>query len=233
MLDILVPVLGRAHNVAPLVENIRESTTVDHTILFLCSRGDEEQIKACQNSGALWEVMGFRAGTGDYSRKINHGFRSTASEWVFMGADDIQFTPGWDTSALKAAGTKFGVVSTNDMANAGVRRGQFGTHCLIRRRYVTELGGTGDIAPGVVLHEGYDHNFVDRELSHVAQNRGKFVFAKDSVVKHFHPLWKTAPDDETYRKSLRNFRADQQLFCARAHLWNYTGLSAPERRLAA
>ena len=232
MIDILIPVLGRPQNAGPLVENIRATTTNVFSILFLCSPGDNEQIAACRELPVGVAVMDFPPKRGDFAKKINHGFQATSSEWIFMGADDIRFDPMWDVNALKAAGNKFSVVSTNDMANAQVRRGMFGTHCLIRRRYVTELGGTGDIAPGVVLHEGYDHNFVDRELSHVAQNRHRFVFARHSIVRHRHPLWKTAPDDDTYRKSLRKFREDQQLFLERAHLWNYIGLSAHERKLA-
>jgi hypothetical protein len=176
------------------------------------------------------------AGPGDYAKKINRGTQREGRqdcEWVFMAADDITFEPRWDTTALKVARDKYDVVATNDMANAYVRRGQFGTHCLIRRRYITEMGGTADNEPGVVLWEGYDHNFVDRELSHVAQARGRFVFARHSIVRHRHPLWRTAPDDPTYRKALKNFRADQKLFLSRAHLWGYEGLSGPERKMAA
>ena len=131
------------------------------------------------------------------------------------------------------SGPGYDVVGTNDLANAQVKRGQFGTHCLIRRRYVTEHGGTADQGPGTVLYEGYDHNFVDRELCHVAQSRGVFVFARHSRVKHHHMLWRTAPDDATYRKALRNFRADQKLFLSRARLWGFVGLSDPERKMAA
>jgi hypothetical protein len=178
--------------------------------------------------------MDRRAGSGDFAAKINRGFTLRGeSEWIFMAADDITFEPRWDTTALKVAGDRFDVVATNDMANAQVRRGQFGTHCLIRRRYITEHGGTATEGPGVVLWEGYDHNFVDRELSHVAQHRGRFAFARHSIVRHRHPLWRTAPDDPTYRKALKNFRADQKLFLSRAHLWDYVGLSDPERKMAA
>jgi hypothetical protein len=153
-------------------------------------------------------------------------------EFVFAAADDVTFEPGWDRVALKLAANRFHVVGTNDLANASVRRGQFGTHCLIRRRYVTDTGADGNGTPGTVLHEGYDHNFVDRELCHVAQHRHCFVFARNSRVRHRHPLWRTAPDDRTYRKALARFRDDQRLFLTRAHLWEYQGLSAQERKLA-
>jgi hypothetical protein len=46
-------------------------------------------------------------------------------------------------------------------------------------------------------------------------------------------LWHTAPADATYRKALKHFRDDQQLFLNRAHLWGRKGLSDPERKMAA
>lgn len=236
MIDILIPVLGRPQNAAPLVENIRATTVMEHTIRFICSRADHEQMDACLAAGASSvSEMTFPAGPGDYARKINHGFRTTTNEYVFMCADDVRFEPNWDTHALRAArsGPGYGVIATNDLANAQVKKGVFGTHCLISRRYVTEHGGTMDGGPGLVLHEGYDHNFVDRELCHTAQHRGVFKYAPHSRVRHYHPLWRTAPQDPTYRKGLARFRDDQRLFLSRAHLWDRVGLSAQERKLAA
>lgn len=234
MIDILIPVLGRPHNAGPIVKNITDTTTVAHRILFLCSRGDHDQTKACVASGAdQTHVMDFPPGRGDYAKKINYGFNEGDSEWVFSGADDLRFESGWDLIALKAAGKHNHVVATNDMANGNVKRGDFGTHNLIRRRYITAQGGTGDGTSGPVLWEGYDHNFVDRELCGVAAHRGVYVFARHSHVRHYHPLWKTALNDSTYVKALKHFRDDQLLFISRAHLWNYQGLSARERKLAA
>jgi hypothetical protein len=238
LIDILIPVLGRPQNAAPLVENIRSATQEAHTIWFLCSPDDNAQIEACVSSGADYvHVMDFKPGPADYARKINHGFVASgkvgSSEWVFMGADDLTFEKNWDWIALKAAGRKYDVIGTNDMANAQVRRGMFGTHCLIRRRYVTEQGGTAAGTGGDVLWEGYDHNFVDRELCHVAQHRRRFIASTHSKVRHRHPLWRTAPNDPTYVKALAKFRQDQRLFLSRAHLWGYVGLSAQERKLAA
>ena len=236
MIDILIPVLGRPQNAGPLVENIRAVTTVPHCITFICSKGDNAQIAACLELRTDYMCMEYPAGPGDFAKKINAAFQSEGRqdcEWVFMGADDLTFEPRWDTTAIRAAGAKHDVVATNDLANSQVKSGQFGTHCLIRRRYVTEHGGTMDGGPGAVLHEGYDHNFVDRELCHTAQQRGRYVFARHSRVKHRHPLWKTAPQDDTYRKALARYRHDYDLFLARAHLWDYVGLSAQERKLAA
>jgi hypothetical protein len=235
VIDILIPVLGRPQNAAPLVENIRATTTEEHRIIFICSLGDDEQISECNISAADTVIVAqYPAGPGDYAKKINVG-QHLDGEWIFQGADDLTFEPRWDHHALKAAhaGPGYDVIGTNDKANRQVKAGQFGTHCLISRRYVTEHGCTADGTPGPILWEGYDHNFVDRELCHVAQARGVYRFATHSHVQHRHPLWRTAPQDPTYRKALKNFRADQKLFLSRAHLWGYQGLSAPERKMAA
>jgi len=250
MIDILVPVLGRPQNVQPLVDSIRANTTEPHTITFLCSDGDGVQREAVREAmvanhpARIFSVdTGRPAGGGDYAMKINDGFHMSQkmrrevglpdSEWVFMAADDIRFEPRWDTTALKAAGDMFHVVGTNDLANSQVQRGLFGTHCLIRRSYITEHGGTADNITGSVLYEGYDHNFVDRELCHLAQHRGVFVSARHSRVRHYHPLWRTAKSDPTYVKALARFREDQQLFLTRAHLWDHEVLSEHERKAAA
>jgi hypothetical protein len=237
VIDILVPVLGRPQNAAPLVQNIRDTTTVPTTITFLISESDHDTIDTISPIGSesiKWTiavrqcVVPWEPATGDYAKKINAGFRVTDAEWIFQAADDLTFQPGWAENALKMAdsGPGYDVVATNDMANASVKKGLFGTHNLIRRRYVTQHGGQ-------VLHEGYDHNFVDREFCGWAQARGVFVFARHSRVKHLHPLWRTAPSDPTYVKSLARFNEDRELFLSRTHLWGYHGLSAHERKLAA
>jgi hypothetical protein len=232
MIDILIPVLGRPHRAAPLVQNIRDTTTVPHAITFICSPEDKEQIAAVTDLRTDYVCMDETAGPGDYAKKINVGFQREGRqdcEWIFQAADDLTFTPGWAEAALKMAdsGPGYDVVATNDMANASVKRGLFGTHNLIRRRYVTANGGE-------VLHEGYDHNFVDREMCGWAQSRGVYTFARHSHVKHHHPLFdRTVVKDDTYLKSLANFFADQKLFYSRAHMWGYHGLSAHERKMAA
>lgn len=212
MIDILVPVLARPQNAQPLMDSITACTTAEHRVHFLCSPSDPGQIAACEQTGALVHVMDFPPRFSDYGRKMQWGYENTDGEYLFLAADDIEFTPGWDREVLRQPGA---VVGTNDMANASVKRGQFGTHCLVERRYVTEQGASAD-GPGILIHRGYDHNFTDRELCGVAQHRGVWSFARKAVVRHRHPLWRNAPDDSTYKKSLRNFHRDRVLFLRRA-----------------
>ena len=100
-----------------------------------------------------------------------------------MGADDIEFHPRWADIAVRMMRGRVGVVATNDKANRQVMRGEFGTHCLISRAYIDEHGGTFDGTPGVVLHEGYDHNFVvDRTADGLAAGPRALEAMDDSRV---------------------------------------------------
>lgn len=210
MIDVIVPVLGRPGNAQPLVDSLTASGA-DADLHFICTAGDKAQIAACEATGADTVIVDWAAGPGDFAKKINYGFRLTAADLFFMGADDLDFHPRWDVIATRMMRGQIGVVATNDKANRQVMRGEFGTHCLISREYINEVGGTADGVPGVVLHEGYDHNFVDRELCDVARSRRRFAFASQAIVKHRHPLWRTAQWDRTYRRGMSRFREDQVL----------------------
>lgn len=232
MIDIFVPVLGRPHAAAPLVQSIHGATSKEVRITFICSSGDEEEIDACLSTGEEVIVMSKPAGRSDYPKKMNTAFRDTENEWILLGSDDITFEQGWDEQALKAAWTTgASVVSTNDMANGLVRKGLFGTHCLVRREYVVEQGASAD-GPGVLVHEGYDHNFCDREICGVARSRKTFVFAPRAIIRHNHPNFRRGVSrDSTYAKGMANFRSDQDLFYKRSALWNHEGLLPQEKRL--
>lgn len=220
MIDVLVPVLGRPQNAASLVKSFREAAGAWAGLHFLCSPGDDEQIDACRATGENVIVVAWAPGRrSDYPRKMNRGFAATSSEFALLGADDIEFRYGWWQEALRVAEeTGACIVGTNDLANPQVKRGNSSTHPLVRRSYVEEQGGSLD-GPGILLHEGYDHNWVEVELNQLAQARDCWAFAKDALVVHRHPLWRTASDDDTYRKGRANEREDRRLFIERSRSW--------------
>ncbi len=215
---IIVPVLGRPHRVAPLLESLRASDEpgIDTHPVFVCSAGDNAQIEAVRRA-ALEPLVLSPPGKCEYARKINLAVTSTDEEWLFLGADDLNFHPGWARAALDLhAQTGKLVIGTNDIGNPTVIRGDHATHSLVHRDYV-KLGTIDD--PTRLLHEGYDHNAVDVEFVGTAKARDQFAFCASSVVEHLHRLWGKAPMDRVYAKGMRNAVQDRRLYARRRVLW--------------
>jgi len=218
VISILIPVLGRGHQIAPLLENITSATSTKHHVVFICSRKDTEARQACEASGAQTLIyMGPKG--GDFAAKIALAYSSTTGEWIFQGATDIEFTPGWDTAALRVAReTGALVVGTNDQGNPSVVSGKHSTHTLIARSYCDDPGASMD-GPGNVFSLAYAHNFCDQELVNLAKARGVWAFSADSIVRHDHPHWSRAPMDGTYALGLSSFGQDRITFNRRRMLW--------------
>ena len=225
MIDVICPVLARPANAQPLVDSIRAHTTVEHTITFVCSPGDDEEIAACVATGANVSVVNWEPGPGDGAKKWNHGFRISGAisnhPLVYLGADDLEFTQGWDVMAFREAERSgAGVIGTDDGMNPLVRRGKHSTHSLVRRSYIDEVGGTFFDGPGIVYCELYDHQAIDNELCKAAMDRGQWSFARRSLVIHHHPFFdKTVRLDPTYTKALKEGSADMRLYKQRLQEW--------------
>jgi hypothetical protein len=213
-----VPVLGRPHRVEPLLESLAAATSVPYVAVFVCSPGDDEELAAVRAAAApavSLLVADRPAGPGDFAFKTNLAYRWTEEPWLFTGADDLRFHPGWAEEALRvAAETGARVVGTNDLGNPTVMSGRHATHSLVARSYADGLG-TLD-GPGAVLCEQYDHQYVDTELVVTAQTRGEWAFADRSHVEHLHPFWGKGRMDATYERGLAGGRADRALFMSRS-----------------
>lgn len=217
---VLIPVLNRPHRVQPLLESLGRNMDV----LFLCSPNDKAETDAVHAAGLrgmfpLPVVVDWEPGPGDYARKINAGVAAAAArgvDWVFTGADDLRFWPGWLDECLKVArGTGAKVIGTDDLWNPLVRARRHSTHSLVSVEYVMTVGASWD-GPGVLYHEGYDHQCVDNELVQVARERGVWAFAERAKVEHLHPMAHKAEKDATYEKALARGRQDVALFRNRA-----------------
>jgi hypothetical protein len=220
MIDICIPVLSRPQNAQPVVDSIIRSTTVPHTITFVCSPDDHLQQEAAWMTDQTVLIVDWYPGPADFARKHTYAFGRLEGDWFFAGADDLEFTPGWDTEALAVAErTSASVIGTNDMANPKVMKGQHSTHSLLRRSYIEDTGATWHDGPGVVYSDAYDHQRVDDEMVAAAKMRGVWAFASASVVKHHHPVFdKTVRRDETYEKAMAKGKEDTEVFNRRRSL---------------
>lgn len=217
----LIPVLDRPHRVEPLLASLRasERETPLHP-LFLLSVGDQAEYAAVKASGAPFEYVGRVRDTGQYPRKMNHGYRlavERGADWMFTGADDLDFQPGWAEEALAVAEqTGCCVIGTNDEVNSRVKAGRHSTHTLFHRDYL-ECGTIDE--DGKLFHEGYGHWWSDDEAVRTAIFRDTFASASRSIVRHLHPNYGGAPDDATYRRGQASMMADKALFDERKWMW--------------
>lgn len=205
-LAILIPMLGRAQRVRPLVESIR-TTTPTARVLFLTTPTDSEVRTTIDALGC--ERVDVDYAPGDYSRKIHVGYQHTTERLLFTGAVDLLFHPGWFDACVRRLNPGIGVVGTNDLTNKRTIRGRHSTHSLVTRDYA-DLG-TIDGQPGP-LFQGYHHSFCDDELVATARKRGAWIHATDAKVEHLHPMARKVPDDEIYELGRSHFEEDRQLF---------------------
>ena len=210
-LAVLVPVLGRPHRVQPFLDSLRAATP-DHRVLFICDPDDSPMIAAVAAADEDWIEV-----SDNYAAKINAGIEETDEPFIFCGADDLDFHPGWFETARDLLELPVGVVSTNDLCNARNAKGNLATHPLVARWYVEEQGTVDE--PGKLMHEGYPHEYVDRELTETAQHRGAFAHCPESVVEHLHPMAGKAPMDALYAAQKERMRAGYRIYKARRPLW--------------
>jgi hypothetical protein len=165
-------------------------------------------------------IVEWQPGAGDFAKKMNRGFAETREPFIFCGATDLTFMPGWDHAALAVAEqTGAGVIGTQDGANPNVIKGKHSTHPLVRRSYAEGRGCTVD-GTGEIYCEFYDHQAVDAELCETAMQRGLWAFAQESRVLHHHPMYdRSVKRDPTYDKALAKGKEDIRLFMSRRHLW--------------
>lgn len=208
VLAILVPVLERPHRVRPLLNAIREATSVPYRVLFLADPGDRVEQDAIAAAGGWMLSPG-----GPYAAKINHGVRATTEPWLLFGADDAEPRPGWFEAAT-ATGAQ--VIGLNDLI-LRPNRPEHATHFLVSREAATLPCIDGSPGP---LCEQYAHWRTDDELIATAKRRGMYAYAPDAIVEHVgHPMLPDGVDDETYRKGRATARLDGKRFARRTHMW--------------
>lgn len=235
LLSILIPCLNRPDNVEPVVASALAATPEAQVILIpTASYADE--VEACLEAVGQFGVkrvtiypMVAHETVGDYARKINTAVWWTESPYLFFGADDLRFEPGWFDQAFLRFDRDIGVVGVNDMgpwrpnspSRNAVRDGEHATHCVVARWYCA-LGLIDDDPfpeQARVLNPDYPHEFVDDEFTATARARHAWAYAEDSHVEHLHPRFGKGQDDESYRRSVDRIPAGRAIYRARAHLW--------------
>jgi hypothetical protein len=210
-LVVLVPVRGRPHRARPTIEGFKRTAPAAR-VVFIADPDDTQEQRAIKYAGGELLIH-----QGGYASKINHGVQVTDEPLVFLAADDLDPQPGWlqaATSTLMQRDVE--AVGVNDLIPRRPGRRGHATHFLLTREYAERP--TIDDQPGP-LSTAYDHSFVDDELIATAKHRRVYAYCDDAHVRHLHPMAGNAPDDETYQRGRRRFRADRALFNERSRLW--------------
>lgn len=211
MIAVIIPTLNRPHKVQDIVNNLK-ATSPQAVPYFVIEEHDSSTAEAVKAAGAQ-KIINRRSPS--YAGAVNTALHQTDEPHLFVSADDFFYHTNWLEPLLKNS-KSYGLCASNDLHNPDVKAGRLATCFLITREYA-ETACIDE--PGVMLHEGYTHNFVDTEISETAISRGQFVYCPDSIVEHKHYLWGLAPKDATYEKTLLHHSKDQALFYQRRKLW--------------
>lgn len=211
LVAIIVPAMRRPANAAGFMDSLRASGA-RATAYVVCDPSDRDEQVAAAAAGATVLVHDLVLTT--FAAKANYGYRATEEPWLLLTGDDVRFQPGWLQHALVAAGDRFHVVGTNDLAGLDDRG--LAVHPLLRRSWVDEHGASWD-GPGTLAHEGYRHCFVDNEWTAVARAADAFTYAPDAVIEHLHPDFGKAASDAVYERGRRAFARDERLWELRSN----------------
>ena len=223
---VIVPVLARPDNVAPLVRSFVNSHA-DARLYFVVDEHDTAEVDAVRsavvdNPGTVCMILMPLAPVDDhygpqptsFAQKVNYGVKVTAEPWLLVIGDDVTFSRGWMQNALNSAektGKRF--LSTNDMANPHVRSGLHCIHPFVFREYIETVGVTFDGTPGVLACEEYRHGFVDNEWTVKARHDGEYYFAYDAIVRHHHPVFdRSVKMDATYQRGQATTNVDGETY---------------------
>ena len=135
---------------------------------------------------------------------------------MFLGDDTVP-QPGFMSNAVKAMNRFqdfWGLVGLNDGIQDGER---CATHWLAHKKLLDYLENRE------FFFTGYTHQRCDVELTEIAKNMNRYIYAKDAKIKHNHPASDMAFDDEFYRDaySTKNHDHDHKLFIERKEKRGY------------
>jgi len=154
-LAVLIPLWGREGHDRRCADSAHAATP-DALVVFIVST-DDPTPRTLHAHEMLVTIPGPAGQRGDYAIKINAGYRACRARWLFTGADDLDFHPGWWEATADARAAGFNVIGTNDLCNGRVVNGTHSTHSLVRRSYADD-GAVAD-QQHAIYHEGYWHEY--------------------------------------------------------------------------
>jgi hypothetical protein len=205
---VLVPLYERTKHLDRLAKNLAE-TTPRATLYLRVVPGVTPEFEHTLNMKTVpSQTTRYPEGINELARIA----RADGFKYVFIGADDLEFHPGWWREAQHVIDrTGAEVVGTNDLCNPRVIAGQHATHFLVKASYLDR--GTLD-KPDELMSEAYRHSFVDDEIKLTAMARDTYAHADLAVVEHLHPFNGKSEWDDTYERGSGgdNFDVDKATY---------------------
>jgi glycosyltransferase involved in cell wall biosynthesis len=194
---VIVPVLNRPGNVAPLLESFRATNDGSATLYFVVDADDTAEQAAIAAAGGR-TLPATRGST--FAQKVNAGYEQTSEPWLFICGDDVRFHEDW-LDAARRVSKQYDVIGTNDSVddtgNPRVASGGHADHWFIRRSYIERYGGC--LGKDPVCAETYRHFYSDVETVELAKARATWTPCLDSLVEHLHPDLGRGDVDATYQ----------------------------------
>lgn len=221
---ILIPTLGRAGALGPLLQNLRQVTELRYRVYFVVDHEDQATRHVLETMPGLdFETV---LCDGTFPEKSNAGFAAIGDEELVAPlADDVVFHDGWLQAVLPHFEYGWQVVGTYD-GSPVTEDGWHVTMPILARSYIEDPGAAWG-ERGTIFHAGLHHNFCDTELWQLARHRDVAIFEPASIIDHRHPAWGTREADATDAKGNgQNWEADEALFIRRKAEWEGPGVAA-------
>lgn len=200
---VLIPSLGRCEQLRQRVTDLLQQQTVGvcMVVIIAVQSNDHDTIRVVNElmrhipAGgneihAVERMPGTTAVDGwltafDYAR-------ANDADWYVLGADDIEWQPGWLAEALRVADESGAlVIGLNDGGHTDLNH--YAPHYMMHKLYADHMG---------FIPDGYKTWWFDRDVCEAAQHLGLYAPAWDAVAVHHHPDWENVPVDSTYVQAM-------------------------------
>ena len=136
--------------------------------------------------------------------------RLSKYDWVMFLGDDTIPQEGFLKNAVKEIDNlpdKWGMIGLNDQHQNGEK---VATHWLCHKKLLS-------LTDGEFFHTGYNHLWCDNELTDIAKEAGRYIWAEDAVIEHDHPMVNGSERDEDFYRiyDKDKARADHKLYLKR------------------
>lgn len=210
---ILLPTRGRAEQASRRVRELLAQSLPDNVTLLLVVAAEETDretataFESLSNEYPDVELIVLTRPEGTTSvQGWNLAYaaaRMLGADWVVLGADDVEWLPGWLETALETAertGAKLvGLLDGHD------KKRRYGPHYMAQVSFCEQYLG------GVIAVPHYKSWSFDYEACERADMVGLYAPTPRPVIEHHHPDWGLSQMDDTYRTAWPLHEADRAL----------------------